>query len=1151
MSQSILRRLIIVIAVLVVVLQAIFPMKQQIRYGKDLAGGATLTYRVQHSASDPDKKGTLMRVIDVIRQRIDPQGTLDITIVPQGDDRLEITMPLPSDDVKALRKKVDDAIASVGDSNFSEDAVLATLRLPGVERATRIQALAGTDKTRQEKLEAAAAAMDKAVAARQAYEQAAPESNKDDLASAAAEAELARDAAVDAVLQTAVSPEEMRRVLQLSDNTRILSDGPGKPTLTIPSTRQVAIDAIKLQHPGAKEKVDEIVRLYNDYAKARKTLDDPQDLIRMLRGAGVLTFRITVPSGQHPEEARLRRELQESGPKNSRADDARWFKINDISTWYSKTFEYEMLKDNAPGFFANRGGYVVEERLGDYYMLCWDTSATTFKTSQNEGVESARPTTDQLGQNAISFAMNTLGATRLGALTGAHVGQQMAVLLDDQVYTAPNLRSAISSSGEITGSFSQSEVDYIVRVLAAGSLQAKLGDAPIGQSVVGPEFGVDNLRKGLYAGAISFVVCAGFLVIYYFSCGAIAMLGLALNVVLLVGVMALNHAPFSLPGIAGVILTFAMAVDANVLVYERMREELLRGCDLVEAIRLGYQRAMPAVIDGNMMHIMVCSVLVTFGTPEIKGFGVTMVIGVLTTLFSQLYITRLVFDLLTSRMGWRKISMLPIAVPAVQRAFTLNVSWMKYRGLFYTIFALLGAAAIFTITSRGSKMLDTEFMGGTEITIQLKRDASQNAMTLSRAEVAERLEKEAALTDSIVPAAVRQSLQTADIVVVDPLPDGVTSDSFRIRVQNTKEAQDHLATDLSNAIQNAFSDLIDAPASIKFKGWDAPGEASPVYPIVSAVLGESINRGDSRVNTAEEMGGAAVVLSELTPRTRLSELQERVESMRSNSAFNDIASHERRVVLIEGTPDDVRTAVILVASPDVSYLTDATAWGVQMRGREWELVKESLTKPVASLTLRSFDSSVAASFVEKAVTSIVISIVLIAIYVWVRFGSLRFAIAALLPTLLDCTIAVGFIALAEMLCEAYPKVGAVIGLMPFKVDLTVIASVLTILGYSINDKIVVLDRIRENRGKLSYVSLETINLSINQVISRTIMTGSTTIISTFVLYFVGGEGVRAFAYSLGLGVIIGTISSIALGAPIAWSKKGDKSKPGAEEGAAA
>jgi len=439
-------------------------------------------------------------------------------------------------------------------------------------------------------------------------------------------------------------------------------------------------------------------------------------------------------------------------------------------------------------------------------------------------------------------------------------------------------------------------------------------------------------------------------------------------------------------------------------------------------------------------------------------------------------------------------------------------------------------------------------VGGTEVVVQLKKDASGNPLVLTRAEVADRLTKQSANATAEV-GRVRKLLQTADIVVVDPRADGVTSDRFRVRVQNEEGTDDTNTAVLASAIRDSFQDVINTPVGLSFKGsGDARGDAI-IFPILTPTLGESINRGDARMSTAEDLGGAAIVFQDLQPQTSLDDLNERLEEMRGNSAFNDIASHERRLVLIEGTPAHVRTAAIIVVSPDVSYLTDPTSWATQMRGREWELVRSTLTDPAPDLTLRSFDASVAASFAEKAITSIVISIVLIIIYVWVRFGSFRFSVAAIVPTLLDCVIAVGLIALAEMICEANPKIGATIGLMPFKVDLTVIAAILTILGYSINDKIVVLDRIRENKGKLAYVSRVMIDQSINQVMSRTIMTGSTTIISTFVLYFVGGEGVRAFAYSLGLGVIIGTISSIALGAPIAWSKKGDQSQP--EDGAPA
>jgi SecD/SecF fusion protein len=176
----------------------------------------------------------------------------------------------------------------------------------------------------------------------------------------------------------------------------------------------------------------------------------------------------------------------------------------------------------------------------------------------------------------------------------------MAVLLDDQVYTAPSLRSKIGRSGQITGSFSDAELRYIIRVLAAGSLQAKLSPEPISEVTLAPELGADNLAAGVRAGVISLIVIGGFMIVYYFGCGVIAVIALLVNALMILGLMSLNRAAFTMPGIAGVILTFGMAVDANVLVYERMREEIQRGVDLRNAVRLGFNKAMSSIVDGNV-----------------------------------------------------------------------------------------------------------------------------------------------------------------------------------------------------------------------------------------------------------------------------------------------------------------------------------------------------------------------------------------------------------------------------------------------------------------------------------------------------------------------------------------------------------------------
>ena len=194
--------------------------------------------------------------------------------------------------------------------------------------------------------------------------------------------------------------------------------------------------------------------------------------------------------------------------------------------------------------------------------------------------------------------------------------------------------------------------------------------------------------------------------------------------------------------------------------------------------------------------------------------------------------------------------------------------------------------------------------------------------------------------------------------------------------------------------------------------------------------------------------------------------------------------------------------------------------------------------------VESFSASIARAFAAQAIVAVILSGLLIIIYVWVRFAAFRYSMAAMLSTLHDCIVAVGMIALAGVIVKYFPGPAAAIGLMDFKIDLNVVAAVLTILGYSLNDSIVIMDRIRENRGKLTYASAAVINRSVNETISRTIITGGSTIIATTVLYIYGGEAIRAFAFCFLVGVLVGTYSSVAIAAPLVWSRKSDPTSGG-------
>ncbi|MGQ0627025.1 MAG: protein translocase subunit SecF, partial [Phycisphaerales bacterium] len=204
----------------------------------------------------------------------------------------------------------------------------------------------------------------------------------------------------------------------------------------------------------------------------------------------------------------------------------------------------------------------------------------------------------------------------------------------------------------------------------------------------------------------------------------------------------------------------------------------------------------------------------------------------------------------------------------------------------------------------------------------------------------------------------------------------------------------------------------------------------------------------------------------------------------------------------------------------------------------------ALTTSTTGSSGESFDASIARTFMMSALYAVLLSAFLVVIYIFVRFNSLRYSMAAIATTLHDCLVAIGAIAVAGVICTAAPSLAAKIGLLPFKVDLNVIASVLTILGYSLNDTIIVMDRIREKRGKLPWASRAIINDAINQTISRTMLTGGTTLMASIVLYFAGGEAVRAFAYALMVGVGVGTYSSIAVAAPIVWVRRADSAASG-------
>jgi preprotein translocase subunit SecD len=272
-----------------------------------------------------------------------------------------------------------------------------------------------------------------------------------------------------------------------------------------------------------------------------------------------------------------------------------------------------------------------------YYIL----NRAPIVTGQDLRAESISPSSNFPGQYQVDFKLSTAAASRFGPFTETNIGHRMAIVLNHQVFTAPTINGRIDDSGMIE-SFSQDAAQDLVLVLRAGALPASI--KYLEERTVGPSLGADSIREGVRASIASLVVVMIFLVVYYRMSGVNAVVALILNLIILVAFMAYAGAVLTLPGIAGVILTIGMGVDSNVLVFERIREELRNGKAPASAVALGFERAFLTIIDTHVTTIVSAIFLFLFGTGPVKGFAITLVIGLLANVFTSIYVSRAIFD---------------------------------------------------------------------------------------------------------------------------------------------------------------------------------------------------------------------------------------------------------------------------------------------------------------------------------------------------------------------------------------------------------------------------------------------------------------------------------------------------------------------------
>jgi SecD/SecF fusion protein len=550
----------------------------------------------------------------------------------------------------------------------------------------------------------------------------------------------------------------------------------------------------------------------------------------------------------------------------------------------------------------------------------------------------------QSNEPVISFRFDSKGAQRFAQATQQNVGRPFAIILDKEVISAPVINEPIlGGSGQISGSFTIESANELALLLRAGALPASL--TVIEERTVGPGLGADSITAGKIASLIAGALVIAFMLFAYGYLGLLANIALLANVAMIIAVLSLLGATLTLPGIAGIVLTVGMAVDSNVLIYERVREERRGGRSLIQSMDSGFSQALATIIDANLTTFIAAAVLYFLGSGPVKGFAVTLGIGIITTVFTAFTLTRWLVAY------WIRVKR-PKEIPnglfrLVPEVTTIN--FMRFRN--YT-FAFSIITSLISLGWFAYKDMNygIDFRGGSIIEVQAK---------------------------------------------------GPSADVANIRAR----------------------------------------------------LGE-LNLGDVQVQSF-------------------------------------------------GTEKDV---LIRVESQDLGDGAEQTAVFK---------VRSTLAEDYDFRRVEVVGSTVSAELIRNGVLGLFAALFAIVIYVWMRF-EWQFGLGALIATGHDIVLTLGLFAITGM-----------------EFNLTSIAAILTIMGYSLNDTVVVYDRVRENLRRFKKMPIvELLDLSMNQTLSRTVLTGLTTLLALGALWLFGGEVIRSFVFAMLFGIVVGTYSSIFIAGPL-------------------
>ena len=937
------------------------------------------------------------------------------------------------------------------------------------------------------------------------------------------------------------------------------------------------------------------------------------EIKRLVSSAGTLQFRIVANSRDHADIIQAARQQSTSDNPSIRVSrDVRSADNRVIGKWYTVGREKaradgvrplrenvlaDVARDSKTGailqFPPLEGDFAVERWLASQniaevdVLIALEKGGQAFPMVNGEDLSRAGTTVDKSGGPAVSFNMNVAGAQKLLALTASNqpdsgFKRRMAIIMDGLVLSAPSLNSPISNNGIIEGRFTREEVDFMSSILKSGRLPAVLGKEPISQNQIGSMLGVDTINKGMFASVAALIATFVMVLAYYRFCGIIACIALALNTALAFAVMIAIRQPLTLPGLAGLVLSVGMAVDANVLVFERIREELAKGSNKRSAVRNGFDRAFTTIVDSNLTTLITAGVLYAVGTDQIRGFAVTLGIGILCSMFTAVYVAHLIFDI-AERFNMLSLSMSDI-VGWAKKAFLGNrdIDFMGARVACLSLSGLLILIGIVAVVARGRNILDVDLAGGTSVVFQLKdatpendireltrkifdKDAENNPIssTLSAIQTPEapagtvyRLDTSITSEDELKKRLVEgfakdggPELVTFQVENMVARPSEKTSDasqnssprrqarfvSYQDPAPASTEPQPPAETPAAAPEQPA-APVAETPAA-ETPAPATPAPATQESPAAEVTTDAEVKTAPGATTPADTAAPAAPAAPAVTTKLDV--------SLKASSGKQSAKIDPKNLTqkLIDAAASAGLTIVdaqigLVPKNPPAGWNRESTAgfdkWEVTLPldSVQSEQVIASFQKLLSSepvfLSLNTVKPTVAGEMQGKAFGAVVISLFFITAYIWFRFQKIAFGLAAVVALIHDVLITLGIVALCHWMSG---PLGFLL-IEDFKINLAMIASFLTIIGYSLNDTIVVFDRIREVRGKSPKLTSAMVNLSVNQTLARTLLTSATTIVSVLLLYIFGGEGIHGFAFSLFIGIIVGTYSSIYVAAPV-------------------